>query len=147
MPTGSSLGRAALRDSGIRSDTASSATAITGTLMRNTEPHQNVVSSQPPTIGPSGYEAMAELATIANARCRSASSKSTGRTERLNGSTNAAASPSKARAAMSCWAEDAYAQASEPSPKRVRPASSSRLRPKRSPSSPAGSIAAPRTSR
>jgi hypothetical protein len=67
-----------------------------------------------------------------------------GWTDRLNGRMKAAASPSSARAAMSCPGEVAYAQASEPGPKRARAASRSRLRPKRSPSSPAGSIIAPR---
>ena len=59
----------------------------------------------------------------------------------------AAASPRMTLAPMSSPAEDAYAQASEPRPNSVSAASSRRLRPKRSPSNPAGSIIAPRTNR
>ncbi len=40
MPTASRRGRRRLRDSGISTVTASSAKAITGALIRNTEPHQ-----------------------------------------------------------------------------------------------------------
>ena len=42
------------RDSGIRKITAASALTTIGTLMRKTEPHQNLSSSQPPRIGPRG---------------------------------------------------------------------------------------------
>ena len=54
--------------------------------------------------------------------------------------------PWNARAAMSTPAELANAQAAEEAPKTARPASSRRLRPKRSPRLPIGMISAPRTS-
>ena len=57
------------------------------------------------------------------------------------------ATPSTTRAAMNAPAEGAYAQAAEPAPNRARDVSMTRFRPNRSPSSPAGSIAAASTSR
>ena len=41
-------------DSGISVATATRASAATGTLIRKTEPHQKLSSSQPPSSGPTG---------------------------------------------------------------------------------------------
>ncbi len=141
----SSRGRRALRDSGISTATASSASAITGTLIRNTEPHQKWVSSQPPRIGPIGNATKVAPTVIVIAVRRSSSENSTGSTDSDSGMMKAAPSPSTARAAISRSAEEAYAQASEATPNTSSAPSSSFLRPKRSPSSPAGSSIAAST--
>src|SRR5215469_1533050 len=53
-PSASTLNLLCPRDSGIRKITAASAITTIGTLMRKTEPHQNLSSSQPPRMGPRG---------------------------------------------------------------------------------------------
>ena len=53
-PGTSSRSRRSLRDSGIAAATAITAITTTGTLIRNTEPHQKWSSSQPPRMGPTG---------------------------------------------------------------------------------------------
>ena len=40
------------RNSGKRTGPSASKSSMSGTLMRNTEPHQKCVSKSPPTIGP-----------------------------------------------------------------------------------------------
>ena len=107
MPSGSRRRRSLLRDSGSRTMTATSATATMGTLMRNTEPHQKLVSSQPPSMGPTGKPSMLADMSTATALGRSASLNSTGSTPMAMGSTTAAPRPSSARAAMSAPAEGA----------------------------------------
>ncbi len=91
----------------MRRATATRATAITGTLMRNTEPHQKCVSSQPPRIGPIGKAIIVMPITTVIARRRSSSEKSTGITAIDRGRMKAAPRPRNARAAMSCPAEPA----------------------------------------
>ncbi len=54
MPGRSRPGRRSARVSGISQVTAMTAITTTGTLIRNTEPHQKWSSSQPPRIGPTG---------------------------------------------------------------------------------------------
>src|SRR5947199_10655498 len=51
-PTGSSTGAEGSLELGTINRPAMSAKITTGTLTRNTEPHQKWVSSQPPTTGP-----------------------------------------------------------------------------------------------
>ena len=54
MPGGSRPGLSAVRDSGISATPTARPTMTTGMLIRNTQPHQNRDSIQPPRIGPSG---------------------------------------------------------------------------------------------
>src|SRR3954453_10019260 len=81
------------------------------------------------------------------ARVRSSrSSNSTGSIASDSGIMAAPPMPWTARAAISTPAESASAHAAEAVPKSARPASSTRLRPRRSPRLPIGIISAPRTS-
>ena len=146
MPGTSKCGRRSLRDSGTNAAAAASATSTTGMLMRKTEPHQKVVSSQPPSRGPMGWPIMVAAMTAATALGRSSSEKSEGSAPRAAGMTMAAPTPSRMRAAMNCPDVPAYAHASEPTPRTTRAMSSSRLRPYLSASSPAGTITAAKTS-
>jgi hypothetical protein len=106
-PSKSTRGRRALRDSGISSATATRATTTTGTLIRKTEPHQKLSSSQPPRIGPIGKLTKVTPAIAAIAFGRSCGVNMTGSTESESGSTAAAPSPSTARAAISAPADGA----------------------------------------
>ena len=100
-------GRCGLRDSVISQATAATAITTTGTLIRNTEPHQKWSSSQPPRIGPIGKPRTVAPPTIAMALGRSAAVNITGSTASDSGRIAAAARPSTARAAISCPAEPA----------------------------------------
>jgi hypothetical protein len=60
--------------SGASSSVATNATTTTGTLIRNTEPHQKCCSSQPPMIGPSAAPTIATEPQIAMAMLRSRAS-------------------------------------------------------------------------
>ena len=88
---------------------------------------------------------MVAEAISAIAFCRSCGANSTGITESDMGKMAAAPIPSAARAAISSPALAAYAQAAELAPNKTSAASSTFLRPSRSPSRPAGSIAAAST--
>ena len=144
-PAKSTRGRSALRDSGIRIATAIRATTTTGTLIRNTDPHQKWSSSAPPTRGPIGKLRKIVEAITAVAFCRSSGANSTGMMASASGMIAAAPRPSTARAAISSPEVTAYAQAAELTPKVASPVISTRLRPQRSPSIPAGSTAAAST--
>ena len=84
-------------------------------------------------------------AISAIAFCRSSGANSTGITDSDSGKMAAAPTPSSARAAISSPVLVAYAQAAEAAPNRTSAASSTFFRPSRSPSMPAGSIAAAST--
>ena len=84
-------------------------------------------------------------AISAMAFCRSSGANSTGITDKDSGKMAAAPMPSTARAAISSPVPPAYAQAAELAPNKVSATSSTFLRPSRSPSMPAGSIAAAST--
>src|SRR5215472_7882658 len=84
-------------------------------------------------------------AISAIALCRSSGANSTGITESASGKMAAAPIPSAARAAISSPVPAAYAHATEAAPNKISAASSTFLRPSRSPSRPAGSIAAAST--
>ena len=84
-------------------------------------------------------------AISAIAFCRSSGANSTGITESDSGKMAAAPIPSSARAAISSPVLVAYAHAAELAPNRTSATSSTFLRPSRSPSRPAGSIAAAST--
>jgi hypothetical protein len=106
-PAQSTRGRSVLRDSGIRKVTAISANSTTGTLIRNTDPHQKWSSRAPPTSGPMGKLRKMVEAMIAVARCRSSGANSTGMMASASGMIPAAPMPSTARAAISSPAEAA----------------------------------------
>ena len=76
---------------------------------------------------------------------RSASVNSTGITDSASGRIAAAPTPSSARAAISSPMLAAYAQSAELTPNSASAISRTRLRPYRSPSSPAGRMAAAST--
>ena len=62
--------RRASRDSGSTAGARASSATITGTLTRNTEPHQACSSSTPPSTGPSAAPAANPVAQMARARRR-----------------------------------------------------------------------------
>ena len=99
-------------DSGISVATAIRASTATGTLIRKTDPHQNLSSSQPPSSGPTGKPRNVAPITTAMARGRSSSVNRTGITAMDIGRITAAPSPRMARAAISSPAEVAKAHAS-----------------------------------
>ena len=120
-------------DSGSSSRPATSASTITGTLIRKTEPHQKRSSSAPPTSGPSAAPAVAPADQIAMARARCARSANIDRTmESVDGINVAPARPSRARAAISTSGVEANAASTDAEPKPTVPIISSRLRPIRS---------------
>src|ERR1700736_5170980 len=84
-------------------------------------------------------------AITAIAFCRSSGANSTGITDSDSGKMAAAPIPSTARAAISSPVLAAYAHAAELAPNKISATSSTFLRPNRSPSMPAGSIAAAST--
>ena len=84
-------------------------------------------------------------AISAIAFCRSSGANSTGITESDSGKMAAAPMPSIARAAISSPVLVAYAHAAELTPNTMSATSSTFLRPSRSPSRPAGSMAAAST--
>ncbi|MDQ0949988.1 hypothetical protein QFZ24_003911 [Streptomyces phaeochromogenes] len=119
--------------------------AAIGTLIRKTEPHQKWSSSQPPMIGPSGMPSADAAEMTPTALVRSVGGKSEGRTDRASGITSAPPTPITARATTTQVTSPARAPTSEPARKTPSPTISIRRRPNRSPSSPAGSISAAKT--
>ena len=102
---------------GMAGSASNKATTTTGTLMRNTEPHQKNSSSTPPTTGPSAAPAEATEAQMPMARARSRSSWKTWRTiDRVAGIISAAPTANPARAAISAAALGAKAAHSEARP-------------------------------
>ena len=135
-------GRSADRELGTRTSTATRASSATGTFIRKIQPHQKLVRSHPPMIGPRGRPTKLAAPQMPTARGRSASLNSTVRSESTVTMSAAPASPSTTRAARNASGEGAYAQPNEPAAKRIRAPTSSPLRPYLSPISPAGSMPA-----
>jgi hypothetical protein len=77
------------------------ASTTSGALIRKTEPHQKVSSSQPPTSGPSGMPSALAVTQTVSARGRSSWSKSTVSTAEVSGISTAAPRPRATRAATS----------------------------------------------
>ncbi|GAA3136210.1 hypothetical protein GCM10020001_068500 [Nonomuraea salmonea] len=126
-----------LRDSGSTSQPPTSTTAMTGTLIRNTEPHQKWSSSRPPTTGPIAKPAALMPLQMPIAAVRSPGSVNTFlMMDSVDGMMVAPATPSSARAAISSSGVGAYAVTTEAAPNAAAPISSSRLRPTRSPRLP-----------
>ena len=124
---------------------ARAAAAITGTLTRKAEPHQNSSSRKPDTMGPSAPPAPAKPTHTAIARERSSGGKMAVISDRVAGMTNAAPAPCTARPAMTTPTEPASPLMSEPTPKMPSPTSSAPFRPNRSPSTPAVSSSPAKT--
>jgi hypothetical protein len=93
------------RYSGSSTGPATSSSAIAGTPSRNTEPHQNDSSSTPPTTGPMAAPPMKHAihTPIARDRCL-ASWNMLLTSDSVEGIRVAPATPSSARAAVSCSA-------------------------------------------
>ena len=144
IPGQSIAGRVSARDSGTTRTTRTKPAITTGTLMRNTQPHQALASIQPPTIGTSGSARKFAAPQTPIARGRSSSSNRTVITDRAMTIMAAPAAPRIARAAIRASDDGANAQAAEAAPKTTRPPSSTARRPYRSPRRPIGSIAAVR---
>lgn len=106
-PPGSSRPGDGLRDSGTSHAISASPSSTTGTLMRNTDPHQNRSSSAPPSTGPSTMEMPTDATQMPMARPRSSGSKTCVMIASVDGMTAAAPTPMKARAAISCSGDDA----------------------------------------
>ena len=135
-----SMGRAAGSfDDGTRATTPASVTSTTGTLTRNTEPHQKWLSSTPPTTGPAAPARPATPDHRAIARPRSTGGKTFERMARVAGMLQAPPTPMSARAAIRCWDVPAHAAAADETPNTTRPMMSRPLRPNRSPSPATGS--------
>ena len=136
-PIGSSRGAAGSFEDGRRNRPATRAKMVTGTLIRNTEPHQKCWRRKPPRIGPIALPPPATAAHTPMARARSFGSWNTlVSSERVAGMISAAPMPMKARVKISIVAEVAKADANDPMQNRPRPVLSAPLRPKRSPRLP-----------
>ena len=116
---------------------ATSARMMTGTLTRNTEPHQKCSSRKPEATGPMAAPPPAMPAQTAMALGRSSGGNTLVRMESVAGMTKAAASPITARAPITAVEESAVAASSVPNRNRTSPACSAPLRPNRSPRVPA----------
>jgi hypothetical protein len=125
------------RNSGRSRGPSSRSTAITGTLIRKTEPHQKFSSSRPPVSSPIGPPAAkaAPHRLIAVVRCR-ASWNMFRMSERVEGAMVAPAIPSRARDAISISALVEKAARSDATPKPAAPTMRTRRRPIRSPRVP-----------
>ena len=87
-------------DFGTSTAPATRATAMTGTFTRNTDPHQKCSSNQPDAMGPMAAPPPEMPAQMAMALGRSWAGKTLVRMDRVEGITNAAATPITARAVM-----------------------------------------------
>ena len=136
-PTGSSGVSCESFDLGINTCPAISATAMIGTLMRNTDPHQKCSSRSPEVTGPMAAPAPEMPAHMAIAFARSPVGNTLVRIDSVDGMTNAAPTPMIARDRVSTLVLSANAPSTEPARKIASPACSAPLRPKRSPSAAA----------
>jgi hypothetical protein len=125
------------RYSGSRNGPTASSRIITGTAIRNTEPHQNQVSSTPPISGPIAPPAEKEDIQTPIAKVRSfGSGNMLLIRDSVDGASVAAEMPSSARAMISISAEVEKAARIDARPKKTAPISSNLRRPIRSPSVP-----------
>ena len=121
---------------------------VTGTLMKNTDPHQKCSSSQPPVIGPAATAMPLTALQMPIALARSVGSRNTlVRIASVAGKMKAAPTPISARPTISDPAEPTEPAYAEVAPNSTRPTISDRLRPNRSPSPPAASRRPVNTSR
>ena len=110
---------------------------MTGTLIRNTEPHQKCSSRKPPSTGPNAAPAENAEAQMPTAMLRSRGCGNRPRiSARVAGASVAPATPSRARATINNSGVGAYAVTADTTPKSVAPQSSNFLWPMRSPMLP-----------
>ncbi len=137
-PTGSSRVACGSRESGTTCIAPTKAATSSGTLIQNTDDHEKLRMSAPPTIGPSAMPAplAAVHAAIALARSRGSPNTLT-RIDSVVGMISAPPTPITPRAAISVVVDVAEAAAIEPARNVARPARSACRRPNRSPRLPA----------
>ena len=116
-----------------------------GTLTKNTDPHQKYSSSTPADRMPMAPPAPAKPDQMAIALFRSSGGKIAVRIESVAGMARAAPMPMVARKAMTCPAVSAVEPSRAPRTKTTSPVNSAPLRPMRAPSAPAGSRMAANT--
>ena len=121
-------------------------TMAIGAATKNTEPYQKCSSKNPPINGPIAPPAPANPAHTAIALARSRGGKDDCSRLSVAGMISAAPMPMRARMAMSELAESITAHNADETAKITRPINSAPLRPNRSPSAPAGSSRAAKTS-
>ena len=137
-PARSGRSAAGFFDSGISHSAQAPPSTAIGTLIRNTDPHQKLASSKPPTIGPSAMPTPLVPAQMPIARCRSAGSRNISvMIASVEGIIMAPPMPMLARAAISMSTEPEKAAQVEQAAKATRPARNTRLRPIRSARLPA----------
>lgn len=123
---------------GISFHASGQTSSTTGTLIRNTDPHQKYSSSRPPTTGPMAAPPEATEAQMPIASARSRSSVKTWRTmDSVAGIIIAAPTARNTRAAISHSAVGENAAHSDATANTGSPARNSRLWPMRSLSMPA----------
>ena len=138
VPSGSKRRIVVSRDVGTTRAIATRATAITGTLIISTEPHQKCSSSQPPVTGPRATAMPAVAAQTAIAAARSLGAvKTLTRIASVAGNISAAPMPIAARQPISSPGLSDSAASAENRANRARPTCITPLRPTRSPRLPA----------
>jgi hypothetical protein len=145
-PTGSRRTRFELREVGTIGIVAAKASAASVTLTANTDGHENHSSNVPERSRPMIAPAPAMPAQMPTARPRSWGGKTLVMIDRVVGITSAAPTPITARRPISVDGALTSIAASEAPPKTTSPVSRIPLRPKRSPSAPAGSSSPAKTS-
>ena len=100
-PSRSGRGASPRRDSGTRVSAPTIASSTTGTLTRNTEPHQKCSTSRPPSTGPAETPSAETPPHTAIARGRSSASKTCITMARVAGISRAPPTPMTPRATMS----------------------------------------------
>ena len=137
-PTGSSLVASGFRESGTRWSVPSSAATRSGTLIQNTDDHEKLRMSIPPTIGPSAMPRPLAAVQTAMALARSRGSPNTlTRIDSVVGMISAPPRPITPRPTISAVVDVAVADTTDPARKVARPAASACRRPNRSPRLPA----------
>jgi hypothetical protein len=111
---------------------ASTPTATTGTLTRNTDPHQKCASSRPPTTGPMASPAAPNTAQAAMARPRASGGYRTATIASAGAITAAAPIPITARAPISVPVDELNAASRQLNPNSANPPRKMRRRPYRS---------------
>ena len=112
------------RESGTRCSAPTNATTSSGTLIQNTDDHEKLRISAPPTIGPSAMPAPLAAVQTAIALARSRGSPNTlTRIDSVVGMMSAPPRPMTQRPAISIVVEPAVAATTEPARNVTRPAS------------------------
>ena len=125
------------RYSGSRNGPTASSRIMTGTLSKNTAPHEKYSRIAPPSSGPIAPPSEKAMIQILIAVVRSRASRNMLRiSESVDGAMVAPAMPSSARETISIVALRENAARIDAAPKNAAPTNSRRRRPRRSPSVP-----------